>query len=84
MLELAPTMKSPWLGLFGDLDQGIPADQVEELRRATAAAGVPTEVMRYPNGKHGFHCDDRPAVYDRDSAVDGWARTLAFIADRIG
>jgi carboxymethylenebutenolidase len=83
MLELAPTMKSPWLGLFGDLDQGIPADQVEELRQATAAAAVPTEVVRYPNGKHGFHCDDRPGVYDRDAAADGWARTLAFIADRL-
>ena len=83
MLDLAPTMKSPWLGLFGDLDQGIPADQVEELRQATAGAPVPAEVVRYPNGKHGFHCDDRPAVYDRDSAVDAWARTLTFIAGRL-
>jgi carboxymethylenebutenolidase len=49
-----------------------------------AAAPVPPGVGRYPNAQHGFHCDDRPAVYDRDSALDGWARTLAFIGGRLG
>lgn len=84
MLELAPIRRSPWLGLFGDLDQGIPAEQVEALRAATAEGPVPAEIVRYPNGKHGFHCDDRPAVFDRDSAADAWARTLAFIAAALG
>jgi carboxymethylenebutenolidase len=84
MLDLAPTMKSPWLGLYGDLDKGIPVDQVEELRAATAGAPVPTRVVRYPNAGHGFHCNDRPAAYDRDSAIDGWATSLAFIAGQLG
>src|ERR1700722_2310387 len=32
MVELAPQLQAPWLGLYGDEDQGIPIDQVEALR----------------------------------------------------
>ena len=41
LVELAPVLRSPWLGLYGDLDAGIPVDQVEDLRSAAAAAHVP-------------------------------------------
>ena len=67
MLDLAPTLRTPWLGLYGDLDLGIPVDQVAELGEAVAHAPVTAEVVRYPTGKHGFHCDDRPDVFDPDS-----------------
>lgn len=83
MLDLVPMLRTPWLGLFGDLDRGIPIDQVEELRAATAGAPVPTRIVRYPEAGHGFHCDARPAAYNREAAVDGWARTLAFIAEQL-
>jgi len=75
-LEVATQMQTPWLGLYGDLDKGIPPDQVEALRAAAAAARVPTEVVRYPDAEHGFNCNDRPAVYNPDAAADGWARML--------
>src|SRR6478609_12040972 len=39
LIDGAATMDTPWLGLFGDLDQGIPVDDVEQLR--TAVAGAP-------------------------------------------
>jgi carboxymethylenebutenolidase len=84
MLDLVPYRKSPWLGLFGDLDQGIPVEQVEALRVALDGAVVPAQIVRYPEAKHGFHCDDRPAAYDEASATDGWSRTLSFIAEQLG
>ena len=37
LIELAADLQSPWLGLYGDLDQSIPVDQVEALRDATDA-----------------------------------------------
>jgi carboxymethylenebutenolidase len=77
LVDLAPNLQSPWLGLFGDLDQGIPVDDVEKLRAAAATASVPTDVVRYPDAGHGFNCDDRDA-YHEPSATDGWARTLAW------
>jgi carboxymethylenebutenolidase len=75
LVEAAPNLNCPWLGLFGDLDQGIPVDQVEELRAAAATSGKPTEIVRYPEAGHGFHCDQRDS-YHAPSAHDAWRRTL--------
>jgi carboxymethylenebutenolidase len=71
----AASLTVPWLGLFGDLDHGIPVADVEALREALAAAPAPTEIVRYPDADHGFHCDARPA-YHEASARDAWSRTL--------
>jgi carboxymethylenebutenolidase len=78
LLDLAPELRSPWLGLYGDLDQGIPVDEVEALRRVTAKAPVPTEIVRYAEAGHGFNCNDRPDAYHEASAADAWQRTLAW------
>jgi carboxymethylenebutenolidase len=76
-IELAPDLVTPWLGLYGDLDQGIPVEEVEALRAAAAKASVPTEVVRYPEAEHGFHCDARPSFHP-SSSQDAWQRTLAW------
>jgi carboxymethylenebutenolidase len=77
-LELASDLRAPWLGLYGDLDQSIPVEEVEQLRAIAGERPVATEVVRYANGLHGFHCDDRPAVYDVDIATDARARMFAW------
>jgi carboxymethylenebutenolidase len=76
-IELAPDLVAPWLGLYGDLDQGIPVEEVEALREAAAKASVPTEVVRYPDAEHGFHCDARSSFHP-PSSQDAWQRTLAW------
>jgi carboxymethylenebutenolidase len=77
LLDSIPTMKTPWLGLFGDLDQSIPVENVEQLRAALQKdATVDTEIVRYADAGHGFHCDARPDSYVETAAKDGWARTL--------
>lgn len=76
LAELAPLLKSPWLGMFGDLDASIPPEQVELLRVEATKAPVPTSVVRYAEAGHGFHCDARPAAYHEASAKDAWAKTL--------
>jgi carboxymethylenebutenolidase len=77
LVELAPELETPWLGLYGDQDKSIPVADVEALRAAAARAPVPTEIVRYPEAGHGFHCDVRPD-YHEGSASDGWARALAW------
>ena len=79
LVELAPALRTPWLGLFGDLDQGIPVEQVEALRAAAARSGVDSEVVRYPDAGHGFNCDDRPAAVNPAAAADAWRRTAAWV-----
>jgi carboxymethylenebutenolidase len=78
LLDLAPTLQTPWLGVFGDLDASIPVDQVEGLRTAAERAGSPTEIVRYPEATHGFHCDARDS-YHESSAKDAWPRTLQWL-----
>jgi carboxymethylenebutenolidase len=76
LLGLIPTMATPWLGLFGDADHGIPVEEVEQLRSALASgASVDTDIVRYPGAEHGFHCDVRSS-YSAPAAEDGWRRTL--------
>jgi carboxymethylenebutenolidase len=77
MVELASELQTPWLGLYGDEDQGIPPEQVEALRTAVVDAKVDTEIVRYPGAGHGFHCDMRPDFHP-DAAADAWKRTLAW------
>jgi carboxymethylenebutenolidase len=83
LLELAVDLQCPWLGLYGDLDQSIPVDQVEALRAAMNATSVSTDIVRYPEGKHGFHCDARPDSYNEAAAADAHARALAFFAEHL-
>jgi carboxymethylenebutenolidase len=75
LVELATELQTPWLGLFGDQDQTIPVEQVEALRSAAASASVPTEIVRYADAEHGFHCDARSS-YHEASAQDAWQRAL--------
>lgn len=83
LLDMAPTLQTPWLGLFGDLDASIPIDEVEGLRAAAAGAGVPTEVVRYPDATHGFHCDARDS-YHESSAKAAWQRTVQWLDQHMG
>jgi carboxymethylenebutenolidase len=77
----AAQLQAPWLGLFGDEDQSIPADDVERLRATLEADAKPdTEIVRYPGAHHGFFCDLRPS-YNADAAADAWPRTLRWFRE---
>lgn len=82
LLDRTPELRTPWLGLFGDLDASIPVDDVERLRAALVGAPVAADVVRYPDARHGFHCDAR-ADYDEAAARDAWNRTLAWFGDHL-
>ncbi len=83
MVEMAPSIACPWLGLYGDLDKGIPVEQVEALREAAAQSSSPTDIVRYADADHGFHCDNRTAVFNADAASDAYRRTLDFFAENL-
>jgi carboxymethylenebutenolidase len=78
LVALAPELKTPWLGLYGDVDQTIPLTEVETLRKAARGAAVPTDVVRYPDADHGFNCDARPSFHEA-SAKDAWRRTVEWL-----
>jgi carboxymethylenebutenolidase len=80
----ADELATPWLGLFGDADTGIPVEDVEKLRATLdRETKVAHEIVRYPGAEHGFHCDVRPS-YDEAAAKDGWRRTLEWLRRHLG
>jgi carboxymethylenebutenolidase len=75
LADAAPGLKTPWLGLFGDEDHDIPVSDVEDLRRAAAQSTQVTEIVRYPDAGHGFHCDQRES-YCAEAAASAWQQSL--------
>ena len=57
--------------------------RVDSIRSTTqAGSGHATEIVRYPEAGHGFHCDQR-ASFEAKSAEDAWARTLAWFNEHL-
>ena len=83
LIDLAPSIRCPWLGLYGDLDQSIPVGEVEDLRVAAGLSAATTEIVRYEDAGHGFHCNDRPEHFNKESARDAWNRTLEFFSSHL-
>ena len=76
--QLAPEMKAPVLGLYGEADTGILVPQVEAMKKALADAGKTAEFKIYPGAPHGFHADYRPS-YRQEAAEDGWKQMQAWL-----
>ena len=76
LFDLASTLQTPWLGLFGDEDPGIPTNEVEGLKGAVEKTAPATDVVRYPDANHGFHCDATPERYNKAQAAIAWQRTV--------
>jgi len=77
-IELAPDMKAPVLGLYGEADTGIRVADVEALKAALAAHEKTAEFKIYPGAPHGFHADYR-ASYRKEAAEDAWSRMQAWL-----
>jgi carboxymethylenebutenolidase len=76
-IELAPDVKEPVLGLYGEEDTGIKVEQVKEMEATLKADGKTAELHIYPGAPHGFHADYRPS-YRKEAAEDGWDRMIAW------
>lgn len=69
------TPTAPTMLHFGELDHGIPLDQVQ----AIAAAHPDVAVHVYDGADHGFNCDARDQYHPRSAAI-ALGRTLEFLA----
>ncbi|MGE0136906.1 MAG: dienelactone hydrolase family protein [Ilumatobacteraceae bacterium] len=79
LVEQAPMLLCPWLGLYGDLDRGLPVAQVERLRAAASRAPAPTELVRYADADHGFHNATRSDIHHPAAASDAWGRCMHWL-----
>lgn len=58
---------------FGDEDQSIPPEHVEEVRAALQQHQILYQIWQYPGAGHGFNCDRRDS-YNPTAATDAWQR----------
>jgi len=76
-IDLAPEIKEPVLGLYGEADTGISIDQVHQMEAALKANGKTAEFHTYPGAPHGFVADYR-ASYRKEATEDGWNRMVGW------
>ena len=76
-IDLAPEIKEPVLGLYGEADTGISVDQVHQMEAALKANGKTAEFHIYPGAPHGFVADYR-ASYRKEAADDAWDRMVGW------
>ena len=66
------------VGVFGNLDRGIPPKVVTEFEAALKKAKVEHEILRY-DAQHAF-ANPSSARYDEKSADDAWKKVRAFFS----
>lgn len=73
------TLRMPILGLFGEEDEGIPVEQVEEFAAVLDDLGKEAEIHIYPNANHAF-ANPSGGRYHAEAAEDAWGRVVGFFA----
>jgi carboxymethylenebutenolidase len=79
IVELAPQLSCPLLGLFGADDKYPAPEETAELSAVLDGLGKPHEFHTYEGAGHAFFSVDRPA-YRPEAATDGWRRIFDFYA----
>lgn len=77
-LEEAPKVRAPILLIYGELDQFITAEHVDEFTTRLKQLGKGFQSYVYPGAGHGFFCNDRGS-YHAQAAADAWQKTLDFL-----
>lgn len=81
-IDVAARLNAPVLGLYGDLDKGIPVSDVAAMNAALKAASDPGFIRLFEGADHGFLADYRPsfnAVASKkawDMALEWFGRAL--------
>jgi carboxymethylenebutenolidase len=82
ILDLAPNLSCPLLGLFGNEDRFPSPEAVATLDAELNKLGKPHEFHAYDGAGHAFFAVDRPA-YRVEAALDGWRHIDAFFATHL-
>jgi carboxymethylenebutenolidase len=72
------TIKWPILGIFGDQDQSISVDTVDQFKGALDIVGITNEIYIYPGVGHAF-ANPSGDNYAPEETSDAWQKTLSFL-----
>jgi carboxymethylenebutenolidase len=82
ILDKAPDLSCPLLGLFGKEDRFPGPDSVAKLDAELTRLGKPHEFHSYDGAGHSFFSVDRPA-YRVEAALDGWQKIFDFFGTHL-
>lgn len=77
IIDRAPGISCPILGLFGIEDKNPAPDEVAQIDAELTRLGKEHEFHTFENAGHGFFAVDRPS-YRVEAAVEGWKLILDF------
>ncbi len=75
--ETLSSINWPILGIFAELDQGIPPQTVNEFESALNELEIPNEIHIYPEVNHAF-ANPSGDRYAPDASMDAWKKTISF------
>jgi len=76
--EELKAISAPLLGIYGEADEGIPVDRIQEWDSKLDVFGKVHEIHIYPDAPHAFFNDERPS-YRATASADAWTRTLEWL-----
>jgi carboxymethylenebutenolidase len=76
-IDLAPNLRCPLLGLFGNDDQSPSPEDVAAMADALETNGKDFDCHAYDDAGHAFFSVDRPS-YRVEAAKDGWKQIWKF------
>ena len=77
-LELTQNIACPVLAFFGDKDQDPSPEHRAQIEAELKKHGKTHEIVSYPEAGHGFMAQNRPQMYNAETADDAWERLVAF------
>ncbi len=72
----------PVLGIFAELDSGIPPETVNEFESSLNEIGIENDITIYPGVNHAF-ANPSGDRYAPDESKDAWQKTLWFFEDNL-
>ncbi|SNS59657.1 dienelactone hydrolase family protein [Rhodococcoides kyotonense] len=83
LIEAAPSLQAPWLGLYGENDPKTPPEHIDTLREAATRASVATNIVSYSGLRHRADAVQAPpgSAEDTDPAADALIEAQARIFD---
>ncbi|MFD7709540.1 dienelactone hydrolase family protein [Streptomyces sp. NPDC059785] len=77
-------LKAQIQGHYGEQDESIPVDALQEQAAAIKEqSGVDPDFRLYP-AQHAFFNDGRPEVHDPEASAQAWQSTVAFLHRQLG
>jgi len=72
----------PMLGIFAELDSGIPPETVKEFESSLNEVGIENDIYIYSGVNHAF-ANPSGDRYAPDESKDAWQKTLEFFKDNL-